>query len=742
MTEHTNADLLDALGRFDYLNGLTDEMRAAVGEALEMVEVPAHEWLFHQGDLGHSMYVLFKGVMRVVRETREGAAIILDMIDPGSAVGELALLTGQPRSAGLQAVTDSALIRIPREVMTDLAEADPALREQIYALAVPRMQNTQMSGVLGRHFGDLDAETLSFLKQSLTWRHLPSGETLFAQGEEGDSMAIVVNGRLRIMQTGEDGTARILGEAGRGENVGEYTLLTEEPRSATVIAMRDSDVLMLDREGFARLSHAYPALVLKIAQDIARRARLDGRARSERDAALTFAVVPLSATVPVRDIALGLRRALSAQDSTLWLCAGEFDRRFERDAAAQTPPGDPFNLAIAGWMNQQEAAHRYVIYETDYGWTEWTQRCLRNADRVIMLADAGDDPMPGDLETNILAMDPRPSLDLILIQPDDAELPVGTAAWLDQRPPLEHHHLRLSSEVGFERLVRRLTGRATGLVLGGGAARGYAHIGVFAALQEAELAIDFYGGTSMGAVMAAGMARYGDVATITTLTGQYGSNKALLDLTLPTTAVYKSAKVTEMLQTVLGDVLIEDLWNPFFCVSSNLSRSEPVIHRRGLLWQAVRASLAIPGVFAPLSVDGDLLIDGGVMNNLPADVMRDLVGSGTVVAVNANPRREKSRTWNYGPSVSGWQVMRDRIVPGAHSPRVPSLVGTVLRAMAVNSTYQLQHMEELADLFIQLDTSDFGIMDWSAHQSLIELGYATAQGSVAAWLAREQQPQR
>ena len=208
-----------------------------------------------------------------------------------------------------------------------------------------------------------------------------------------------------------------------------------------------------------------------------------------------------------------------------------------------------------------------------------------------------------------------------------------------------------------------------------------------------------------------------------------------MDLTLPTTAVYRTDKVTRMLQDVFGDVLIEDLWVPYFCISSNLSKSEPVIHRRGPLWKAVRASLAIPGIFAPVSENGDLLVDGGIINNLPVDIMRLMVNQGMVIAVNVNSRKEKSRSWEFGPSISGWDVLRSRLIPGRKAQRVPSLVGTIVHSLAINSAYQLQYMEEQADLFIQLDTSEFGIMDWSAYPSLIDLGRETAQDDIKKWLA-------
>lgn len=731
MNSDETQGLLQALQAMGYLQQLNDAETARIEAELELVEVRGGDWLFRQGDEARRLFFLYKGAMRVIRRTQEGEEVILDVLEPGAAIGELALLTGHKRSASILAISDCALIAISQETMRQLSQVNPELSAQWMSLAMPRWQNTQMSGILARYFGDLDAEKLHFLKKHLTWRYLKSGEALFSQGDAGDSMAIVVNGRLRALLETPDSTAQILGEMGRGENAGEYSLLTGEPRSATVIAVRDTDLLMLDRDGFLRLSETYPHLILEIAEAIARRARQNGRARSAHARELTLAVLPLGEGVPLQPFMGALQTAVAVLGSTKTLSAAAFDAQFNRPGAAQTPVGDPLNVAITGWLNQQEAAYQYLLLETDHQWSEWTQRCLRNADRILLVADATAAPALSALEAQIFDMNPCPQVDLVLMQPSERELPQGTAAWLDARPPLAHHHVRLQNPEDFGRLARRLTGNATGLVLSGGAARGFAHLGVYQALQEAGQVIDVFGGTSMGALMAAGMALIEDSATIQALAAEYGSKSAVLDMTLPTTSVYKSEKITGMLKRVCGDVQIEDLWYPFFCISSNLSQSEPVVHRRGPLWQAVRASLAMPGIFSPVSYEGDILVDGGVMNNLPVDIMRAEVDQGTIVAVNANPRKEKPRSWSFAPSISGWQTMSSRLIPGRKAPRVPTLVGTVLRALALNSTYQLQEMEAASDLFIQLDTSGFGIMDWSSYAELVQLGYETAVLQIA-----------
>jgi len=178
------------------------------------------------------------------------------------------------------------------------------------------------------------------------------------------------------------------------------------------------------------------------------------------------------------------------------------------------------------------------------------------------------------------------------VQRDDCAQPAGTLAWLEKRRVHAHHHLRMRNDQDWRRLVRRLTGRATGLALSGGAARGNAHIGVIRALEEAGVEIDLIGGTSMGALVGALLTMDAPAQRMVDFGRTFSARRKLLDLTLPLVSFLTSGRVTAVLRALCGEVQIEDLWRPFVCVSSNLTRAEPLVHTTGSLWHALRASTA------------------------------------------------------------------------------------------------------------------------------------------------------
>jgi predicted acylesterase/phospholipase RssA/CRP-like cAMP-binding protein len=603
-------------------------------------------------------------------------------------------------------------------------------------ILVPRLQRTHLSGILRELFSNLDVATLQDLQARLEWRHFAGGEIVFQQNQPGEAMVIVINGRLKMLKKDAQGREQSLGEFRRGSYLGGYVLLTGEPYRESVVAVRDTDAVLLSQAVFQDLLPRYPEAVLSIARKFVQQQLSIQSVSREASREVSLALVPCSPGVPLSHFAQRLAQIFNGLGCTLHLSSQRFDDLYGKPDASQTASSDPINPSIVAWLSDREVSCNYLLYEADPAWTPWTRRCLRQADRIVLVTQANGDPTPGEIELAMQSPPLKVRQELVLLWPERVEQPVGTSKWLTLRQVHRHHHVKLDSQSDLQRLARLLIGRPNGLVLSGGAARGSAHIGVYRALLDAGIAIDVIGGTSMGALVAAAINYYPSTEDQDRLAQRYFSKKMLHDSTLPISSLMATRKVTHVMQTLFGDVQIEDLWRPFFCISSNLTRSEQVVHRSGDLWKAVRASIAIPGVFSPLCMDGDILVDGGVMNNLPVDVMREDCEGGTVIAVNVNPAKEGHRPWDFGPSISGWQVLWSRLNPFAKRMRVPTLFETVTRATVMNSRNRLRSMLDQADILIEPDTSQFASMDWSAYEQIAEQGYQAARTQIAAWQSR------
>lgn len=589
-----------------------------------------------------------------------------------------------------------------------------------------------------RWFRGLDDAAVDEVLAEIEWLYLPGGEELCRQGEPGDGMVFVWRGRLVVVHAPEAGEERLVREVARGDSVGEISFLTGNPRTSTVCALRDSDLARLPAAAAERLLARHPSIAIELTRAIAGWIQPNARP-PEAPRSTHFAIVaagPAAALLPAFARALG--EALAAFGAAAHVDAGRVEREVGPGTSGAAT-GDASGPALAGalpeWVHALEADHRFLLWEADGGGSPWTRTCLRQADRILVLAAADAPPDLGPLGGDLRRADREraaPREELILLHREGSRRPRGTAAWLALRRFGAHHHVRLGEPADLARLARLLTGHGVGVVLGGGGARGLAHIGVLLALEEAGVPIDRLGGTSMGAVMAAQRARGYTPREMIELNRQGWVEMAPQKvLTLPMISLLSAEKAEVMLQIMYGDDRIEDLWTSFFCVSTNLTRTEIVVHREGPLRFAIGASMTIPGITPPkVLAGGDLLVDGGVLDNLPAGVMRRL-GPGPVVAVDVSAKVDLSADPSYREPPSPWQVLRRRLSRRRPAPDFPNILQLIHRAALLASDVYAQRDKCEVELYLDLPMEGFEMFDMSALDRLVEHGYEHARRALA-----------
>jgi predicted acylesterase/phospholipase RssA/CRP-like cAMP-binding protein len=586
-----------------------------------------------------------------------------------------------------------------------------------------------------RLFGGLDETALDEVSRHLEWLLVSGGQAVCRQGEEGDCLYLVFSGRLAVVREAETGEDVLLGEVGRGDTVGEIAVLTGKTRTATVRALRDVVVARLARASVDHLVERYPGVSRAAIRALA--GLLEASQRPERGrSCLALAVVPVG-ELPVQDFAARLVESLSACGACLHLSAAGIDERLGAGVSL-CPDGSVEHGRMAGWINEQESHHCFLVYEADPTPSAWTRRCLRQADRILVVASAEAEPSLGPLGPELARLEEdqgRQIEELVLLHRDPGRRPRETARWLALRPFLLHHHVRLDA-ADLDRLARFLDGGAVGVVLGGGGARGFAHLGVLRALAEAGIPIDRIGGTSMGAVIGALYARGYDWQTMVELS-RWGWVKLQPHkvYTLPLISLLSPVKAEKMLDRMYGDDQIEDLWTDYFCVSTNLSRTEVVVHRRGSLRKAVSASMTIPGITPPmLGPSGDLLVDGGVLNNLPTDVMQRL-GDGPVIAVDVSARTDLRAHPSYTDPPSPWQFLASRFRRSAEPRPFPTILRLIHRSALLASDVYAKHAKAEVELFLDLPMEGFDMFAMEAFDDIVEFGYQFARETLAntAW---------
>ena len=521
----------------------------------------------------------------------------------------------------------------------------------------------------------------------------PRGAVLARQGEFEHSFFILLDGSVEVVLERAGEPDEFIDVLGRGDCIGDLALLLGQERTATVRALRDCRAVHIAEDDFLWLLHASPDFTIQLARTIGSRLqRRTTRVKSARPIE-RIAAVAASANVDMAGFCRELEAGL----------AGEVNRAGRPSVC---------ELLDAGGAAEVGAQ---------------ATKSLRDADAVLFVGDAMHAPDTagiGRLLDLLADFRPQPRLDLVLLHRTAPPFR-DTVRWLRDRR-LGWHHVEAGRQDDFHRLARRLMGRATGLVLSGGGARGFAHIGVLRAFHEAGIPIDFIAGSSMGAIVGGQHAMgLGTDEMIALMRRSYVQRGGLPDLAIPYVAIRTGTATDRQLRKMFGDTRIEDLRIPFFSVSSNLITAETVLHERGRLWHGVRSSCSVPGLLPPVRSRGGFLVDGGLLDNLPVGAMRArcagrVVGSDVSVAVDIQMR--DSARYKKRPFSALWPPSR---MPG---------IGAILMRTAQLASVRDSRVAGIpADLYLHLPVDDVGMSDFVRLEEIVARGHEYARQKFAGW---------
>jgi NTE family protein len=541
-------------------------------------------------------------------------------------------------------------------------------------------------------FRGLPDDVVGELATYLEWISLPGGARLFGVGDEADAAYLLVSGALAAIDDGRPVATRV----NAGEAVGVMGLIAGTAHASTVAALRDCELVRIPRAAFEQVLLHRPDAVLRLARLAANRLEHVRAGESTESVPRTFTLLPAS---PLADVA---RFAADFVDAL---------EQFGRVELVRSARGQDHS---SQWFHNVEKRNDFVVYVGEAENSPWTRLCVRQADALVVLARSDDPPRPLPIPAEPGSI--SPPCELVLVHATGF-VRGAAGRYRSLHPDLPVHHARNGADVA--RIARLLTGRAVGLVLSGGGARGFAHIGAVRALREHGVRIDLAGGTSMGALMSAGVAlEWTHEELVERFRRSFVDSNPLADFTIPLVSLVSGRKVARLLQREFGDIGIEDMPIPYFCVSANLTTGRLAMHRQGPLWNWLRASIALPGVLPAVCSNGQVFVDGGAMNNLPVDLMRSL-GRGPVIGVDASAdiaftaateSDEPPRAWHF----RRWlRAMRGR----------PNILQILWRVGMINGAATIAAQRAQSDLLLRPPMQSLDLLDWRSFEQAIEIGY-------------------
>jgi len=730
------------------------ESEASLEGNVEIRDIPAGFRIMEEDSLKDAALVLvIEGCFSVSQKNEEGKEQEIHLCYTGGLLGQLQVLTGEPSIFTVQAKVNSKVACLSRQVVFDMMSVQPDVTLQLANSVTEHMSSYVRS-----------------IDFALDWVLIESGKALYRQGDEAESTYVVLSGRLRAVVQ-RDGRKEMVAEYGRGELCGIVETLTGAKRSTTLLAVRDTEIAKIPGGLINSIKLKYPIVVSRLINLLGKRLlslqqpnlQQPGPpgAVSEGSTApgySTVAVIAVTPGVPLSAITQELVYSLASIGPAICITP-------EVVRAALGPnaldPGNDFKLTA--WLGAQEDHYKTVVYQCDgiNQLTSWTQQCVRHADVVLVFADAEESPQVSPFEEKLETLSLRVTKELVLCHTENTEIPSGTAKWLENRPWISHHyHIKLDNRMytkrslrklsehyarlmeekvkpdvhsDFSRLARMIRGTSVGLVLGGGGARGCSHVGMIKAVLEAGIPIDRVAGVSIGAFMGGLWCQERDVTKVTVKARSFSVKMAqkwrmAIDLTYPYCSLMTGFGFNGVIEEAFKETNIEDLWLPYFTITTDISVSCMKIHESGCLWRYVRASMSLAGYMPPLCdpADGHLLLDGGYTNNLPADIMHKR-GAKHILAVDVGALDDVD-LHNYGDWLSGWSILWAKLNPFATMPRVLSQADVQVRLAYVSCVRQLEEVKsaEYCD-YIRPPIDKYGTLQFDAFDEIRDVGYYHGQ---------------
>lgn len=538
------------------------------------------------------------------------------------------------------------------------------------------------------------------VQEDTSWFSLPGGQKLYSAGDPADQLYFLRTGRLGAFRRDEGQEPQFLGVIRPGEPAGEMSLIADAPHSADVVALRDSEIFALPKDAFFDACDTDASVMTELARLMILRSRQGVRRGGTMGEPSVFGFTPLGNPGPLRPLVERIALEIARLDYSV-TCVG---------AEAASAPTE--------WFSEVERTHDFVLYVAETTDIGWRTAVSRQVDRLFRIGRG--DRKPPKVEPNPYLAAPLQAqqlVDLILLQPANIRAPEGSEAWMDAAQPARIFHVRHDHTGDVQRMARVLTGQSVGLVLSGGGARAYAHVGAVRALRQRGVPIDFVGGVSMGAIIAAGVAMgWEDPELDRRIREAFVESSPLDDIAWPILAMTRGVKVSERLAHHFGETQIADMWLPFFCLSSNLTTGAYHVHRRGLLRQALRATIALPGLMPPATEGNNVLVDGAVLMNFPADVMRS-AQLGPIVGIDVTG----------GRSITADDVARPesalRWIFSGQWKKGPPIVSLLIRAATVSTSRDLIAAREATDVLVMPEMASVELRDWTAYAPAVKEGY-------------------
>ena len=718
----------------DFFKNLNSKQIDVALKNLELRDYKKNQTIFKENSPKDSgVFFIVNGIVNILKPS---SSEVLIGIPEGDHFKLLSVFYDNDEKRDYTAVAnvDVKVAFLAKNLILRMCAEDKSFKKIIYDESSKRHDLFKLFKIFTNLYGNkIDHKGFQEIISAGDFIHLPDNTNLFELGEQSDSIFFLVSGLLKAFVP-SNGSLIPVGEIYEGEVIGEMGILSDEPRSASVYSTRRSLVFKLSKSNTNMLMMKHPEIILQFANKIADRLRVtqtpteDSSLRTDIFSILTASLGEGQKRASI-NIGKTLSNAISSISSCYYLSKEVVNKilninDINKELASRENFGPLEDLLI-----RLCSEYRYLILLCDVDYTRWTSWCMSVSETDIYLVN----PIVGINNQKLLdAVESEekkvPSYlndekQIMIYHKSKNVIPKDTFKYFEEiSPVLKHFHIALDDSKDIDRVARTLIGKSIGLCLSGGGAKGNAHIGVYKALIENGIPIDTVCGTSAGGIIASLIASGHSPDKIIELLKISYSNNVFKEYTLPYSSIIATNKVIEDAKVLSKNRYIEDLWLPLFTCAVNISTSELAVLDRGPIWEATRATAALPGILLPVIKGKSLLVDGGLINNMPGDILLDRFG-GKLISVSVSPEEDMVANFDRFPHQASHLLKKLLFKTKKSDLDVPNIGDILMRSIMVSSAAKSLEVEKISDIFLNPKVDNVGMLEFESIDESVEIGY-------------------
>jgi len=698
----------------DFSQYLSDNTIIELSKIMSLVNYTPNTVIYSRNEPIEKFLIINKGKAELINDENQKSR----ELNKNDFFGLISLFTNSTKNYDLVSISDIEILELHKKNLIELTSRKSEIKKELLNIVNKQIFNPEINSALGKIAQGVDPLTIEELKKDISWKTLNDSEILFEEGDVGDSCYIVMSGRVQaIINHGKDNEL-ILGELKKGDIIGDMALITGEKRSATIKATKLSRLIYISKKSFDHVMYNNPKALMEVSKALIN--RLKHKSTKEKiNKNIILGIVSFLDNKTTNEFYDFLNKNLKLFGSTENLTEITTDLKNNED-----------NLDFEILLENMIANNDFLIlHSNNVNDVEWKKNIVKYSDKILVLGEPEELKNISKEEKEIFNNYRNINLKkiwLILNHNKKTTIPNNTSQVINIRNGVKAFHIKNNNEADIKRIVRFITKQTIGLTLGGGGAKGFAHFGIYKAMIELNIPVDIIGGTSAGSIVASQIALGHGFEEIINKNKRVNSLKMFKEYGLPYISLIKSNKIEKAAKLSAEGRNIEDLWIPFFAPATDLTNSKLIIFDKGPLWEAIRSSGALPGIVLPHFMDENIIVDGGLMNNLPVDIMRKNYG-GKIICSSCS--LDKSMKTSLKGIPNQLKILITKIFNKSTFEKkysyVPTITDIIFKTSVVASASQINKNIGMSDLFLELPTSKFGLTEFNndAMMNMINIGY-------------------